>query len=385
MELTEEQALIRDTVARAAATRIAPFAEQVDREDRWVPGYMETIRELGLIGMAVPSDTIGQQSDLISQCLVMEELFKASSAAGLMVSASWACINTLARRPSAAMRPFLNRFAANECLGSYCLTEPDAGSDAANVETHARRDGNEFIINGTKCYITNGGDAGIYVVLTTTSPGTGSRGTTAFVVDAETPGLRATRFEDKMGTRGARLAEITLEDVRVPAAQMVGREGEGLRIVMESQNVSRMYMAAAALGLAQAALDHACGYAKERVQFGKPIASFQMVRGLIADMAIRTESARAVTYNAAAMIDRSPTKGGDRADGEVRKLAAIAKCLTSDVAMRVTTDAVQVLGGFGYLRNGPVERLMRDAKVFQVFAGTNQIQQLAIARELLGA
>lgn len=383
MDLNQEQALIRDTVRRAAAERIAPFAERVDREDRWVPEYFDTIRSLGLLGMAVPSANGGQQSDLVTQCVIMEELFKASSAAGLMVSATWACANTIARRPAPSMSPFLERLGSNKCLGSYCLTEPDAGSDASNVKTVARREGNNYVIQGTKCFITNGGDAEIYVVLTTTRPGSGPKGTTAFVMDSDTPGLKATRFEDKMGTRGARLAEIKLEDVRVPASQRIGEEGEGLRIVMESQNVSRLYMSAAALGIAQAALDHACAYAKQRVQFGKPIASYQLVRAMLADMAIRTQAARSVTFEAAARIDRNPTMGGGAGDREVRKLAAIAKCLTSDVAMRVTTDAVQVLGGYGYLRNNPVERLMRDAKVFQIFAGTNQIQQLAIARELL--
>lgn len=383
MQLNGDQLTVQETVRRAASERIQPFAEQVDREDRWVPEYLETIRELGLLGLPVPTDAGGQEADLTTQCIVMEELFGASSAAGLMVSATWACANTISRRPSDTGSAFLRRLAANECLGSYCLTEPEAGSDASNIKTVAKRDGDDYVISGTKCYITNGGDAGIYVVLAATTPGIGSKGTTAFIVDGDSPGLRATRFEDKMGTRGARLAEITFNDVRIPGSQRIGQEGEGLRIIMESQNVSRIYMAAAALGIAQAALNHAVLYAKERVQFGKPISEFQLVRGLLADMSIATESARAVTYNAARLIDSSPTKGGSADDREVRKLAAIAKCVTSDAAMKVTSDAVQVLGGYGYLRTGPVERLMRDAKIFQIFAGTNQIQQLAIARELL--
>jgi len=383
MNLNPEQSMVRDTVRRATRERIAPYAEQVDREDRWVPGYMDTILELGLLGMAVPVDSGGQQSDLVSQCIVMEELFGASAAAGLMVSATWACANTIARRPSAATKPFLDRIVATGCLGSYCLSEPNAGSDAANVQTVAKRDGDHYVINGTKCWITNGGDAGVYVVLATVRPGTRAKGTAAFVMDAETPGLRATRFEDKMGTRGARLAEITLDNVRIPVSQRIGDEGDGLRIVMESQNVSRLYMAAACVGLAQAALDHSVAYAKQRVQFGKPIAEFQMVRGLLADMAVHTEAARVVTYDTAVQIDASPTKGGGAGERHVRKMAAIAKVLTSDAAMKVTSDAVQVHGGYGYMRNGPVERLMRDAKIFQIFAGTNQIQHLAIAKELL--
>lgn len=383
MQLNDDQRAVQATLKRAAKDRILPFAEQVDREDRWVPQYMDTIRELGLLGLAVPASAGGQEADLVTQSLVMEELFGASAAAGLMVSATWACANTIARRPSNVGQVFLKRFAANECLGSYCMTEPEAGSDAGNIKTVAVRDGDHYVINGRKCYITNGGDAGIYVVLTATTPAAGSKGSTCFVMDAETPGLEATRFEDKMGTRGARLAEITLKDVRVPVSHRIGSEGEGLRIIMESQNISRIYMAAAALGIAQAALDHAIAYAKQRVQFGQPIANFQLVRALLADMAIATESARAVTYDAAERIEASPSKGGRPEDRDTRKLAAIAKVVTSDAAMKVTSDAIQVLGGYGYLRNGPVERLMRDAKIFQIFAGTNQIQQLAIARELL--
>jgi alkylation response protein AidB-like acyl-CoA dehydrogenase len=383
MQLSQEQTMIRDTVRRAAQARIAPFAEKVDRDDRWIPDYMAVIRELGLLGMAIPADAGGQQSDLVSQCLVMEELFGASAAAGLMVSATWACANTIARRPSAAARPFLERIVRDGCLGSYCLSEPDAGSDAANVQTFAKRDGDHYVINGKKCWITNGGDAEIYVVLATVRPGSRAKGTAAFVMDGQTPGLSATRFEDKMGTRGARLAEITLDNVRVPAAQRIGEEGEGLRIVMESQNVSRLYMAAACVGIAQAALTRSIAYAKERVQFGKPIAEFQMVQGLLADMAVHTEAARTVTYDTAQMIDGSPTMGGGAGDGHIRKMAAIAKVLTSDAAVKVASDAIQVHGGYGYMRTGPVERFLRDAKIFQIFAGTNQIQHLAIAKELL--
>jgi len=383
MLFTQEQTMIRDTVRRAAAERIAPYAEKVDREDRWVPEYFDVIRELGLLGMAVPAVSGGQQSDLVSQCIVMEELFGASAAAGLMVSATWACANTIARRPSAAGGRFLERIASGACMGSYCLSEPNAGSDAANIGTVARRDGDSYVINGVKCWITNGGDSGVYVVLATVEPGSRSRGSVCFVMDGETPGLAATRFDDKMGTRGARLAEMTLTDVRVPAAQRIGEEGEGMRIVMESQNVIRLYMAAAAVGLAQAALAHSISYAKERVQFGKRIAEFQLVQALLADMATQTEAARLVTYDTAQLIDANPNAGGGAEGTHVRKMAAIAKYLTSDVAMKVTSDAVQVHGAYGYLRNGPVERLMRDAKIFQIFAGTNQIQQLQIARELL--
>ena len=290
-----------------------------------------------------------------------------------MTVANWATINVLAARPSAVTAGFLARWMRAPILGSYCLTEPRGGSDASHLETTARLEGDRYVLNGTKCYITNGGLASVYVIIAMTERELGARGTTAFVTDAGAPGLAITRLEDKMGTRGCTLAEVTLTDLEVPVENRVGKEGEGLSLAMESQNVSRVTLAAACVGMAQAALDHAHAYAHERIQFGHPIAEFQALQFRFADMATRIEAARSLVYRTAQVIR---TEGQGSRDS--RRLAAMSKLFASDTAMAVTVDAVQMFGGAGYIKGNPCEMLMRDAKVFQIFAGTNEIQRRAI-------
>lgn len=380
LSLSAEQREFRDAVRDAAKNYVEPYASEVDIKDRWVPQYREMISKLQLIGLPIPEKFGGAGADIVTQCLVAEEMFRASSAMGMMVCASWASANTLVSRPSAAAARRLERLARESNLAAYCMTEPGAGSDAGAARTVARRDADGYVINGVKCFITNGGDADVYSVLATTSPGTGSRGTSMFIIDASNGGLAATRFDEKMGTRGSRLAEITLTDVRVKVEDRLGEEGEGLRIAMESQNVSRLYIAAGCVGIATAALEVACKYAVDRTQFGQSITKFQLVQAMAADMATELAAARALTYDCARALDAY----SDRASGSrsIRRQAAMAKLFASNMVMRVTEQAVQMMGGYGYLRPYAAERYMRDAKVFQIFAGTNQIQQLDIGRSV---
>jgi butyryl-CoA dehydrogenase len=258
---------------------------------------------------------------------------------------------------------------------AYCLTEPNAGSDAANMRTTATKDGNDYIINGTKCFISNGGKAGIYTVLATVDRSLGGKGLTAFIVERDRKGVSIGKEEDKMGMRLSNTTEVIFDEVRIPAANRIGGEGEGFKIIMRTLDASRPGVGAQGVGIAQRALDEAVKYAKERQQFGKPIASFQAIQFMLADMAIEVETARWMCYHVAEMIDRGVKN--------FTYEACIAKTRGGDCAMKVTTDAVQILGGYGYMRDYPVEKLMRDAKIVQIYEGTNQIQRTVIAGQLL--
>jgi butyryl-CoA dehydrogenase len=375
--LNEEQRALQSAVSRAVGNDIAPEALKMDTTDSPSAIVIASLHELGVLTMCHPKRVGGQEFDAVSLCLVMEELAKASPAAAVMCVATWAAVNVLAERPSERVDAVLAAMMEKPTLASYCLSEPRGGSDVANMETSARLIDDVYVINGTKCWVTNGGEAGVYVLFAADRPGTGASGITAFIAEAGISGLNLIRLEEKMGTRGTALAEIQLSDLHIPSSDRVGEEGEGLKLAMASQNVSRVSLAASCVGLAQAALDHAIQYSQERTQFGRPIGDFQSMQFKLADMATKVEVARCITYRAAQEIENS-----GRASKISRRLAAMAKMYTSDVAMEVTVDAVQIFGASGYIKGAPVEMLMRDAKVFQIFAGTNEIQKQTIFKNL---
>lgn len=374
---TEEHRHLREVVRRAVDKHIAPLARSLDEEDRPNESVLALLHDLGVLSLCVPERLGGSARDAVACSIVTEEISKASPAIGVMCVANWATMNVLAARPSPVTDAMLGRWLARPTLGSYCLSEPRGGSDAGNLETRATRSGGGYIINGTKCWITNGGVSQVAVVVAATRPGVGARGTTAFVLDTGTAGFEVTRLERKMGTRGTTLAEIRLTNVVVDESQRVGAEGEGLSLAMESQNISRVALGACCVGLAQAALDHAVAYGNERTQFGQPIGKFQGMQFKYAEMATKIEAARSLVYRCARVINDTGA-----ASRESRRLAAMTKLFTSDMAMEVTIEAVQAFGGCGYIQGAPVEMLMRDAKVFQIFAGTNEIQKNTIAKLL---
>jgi alkylation response protein AidB-like acyl-CoA dehydrogenase len=375
MQLTEQQRMILQTVRRIAQEQVAPRAAEIDEKDEYPWDLWAVFRDAVLLRLAIPETYGGLGADHTTICLVVEELAKVSAAAAHIVFTCASNITPVLIGGSEALKAsLLPRYAGEGGLAALAITEPEAGSDVAAIQTTAKRVGDGYVLNGTKAMISNGDNASLYSIFAATDPAAGRRGISAFVVKTGTPGLTPGRHERKMGMRGSVLTALTLEDVRVPAENRLGQEGDGFRIAVESLNSARLITAAHAVGIAGGALEYARQYAKSRRQFGRPIAEFQGVQFLLADMATQIEAARALTYEA--------TRRYDTQDPEFVRFSAMAKLFASDVAMQVTTDAVQVLGGYGYLKDHPVERMMRDAKVEQIWDGTNQIQRLLIGRLL---
>jgi len=375
MELTEQQQMILEMVRRMAQERVAPRAAEIDERDEFPRDLWELFREAGLLRLVVPEEYGGLGADHTTICLVVEALAKASASAAHIVFTCASNISPLLIGGSDELKArILPRYAAEGWLAALAITEPEAGSDVAALQATAKRSGDHYVLNGTKAMISNGDNAGIYCLFAKTDPAAGRKGISAFAVEAGTPGLIPGRHERKMGMRGSVLTGLTLEELRVPAANRLGAEGDGFRICMESLNSARLITAAHSLGIAGGALEYARRYAKERRQFGQALAEFQGVQYLLADMATQLEAARTLTYEA--------TRKYDRKEPDLVKFSAMAKLFATDMVMQVTTDAVQVLGGYGYLKDHPVERMMRDAKVEQIWDGTNQIQRMVIGRML---
>jgi alkylation response protein AidB-like acyl-CoA dehydrogenase len=375
MELTEQQQMILDMVRRMAVERVAPRAAEIDERDEFPRDLWELFREAGLLRLVVPEEYGGLGADHTTICLVVEELAKVSASAAHIVFTCASNISPLLIGGSVELKArILPRYAAEGWLAALAITEPEAGSDVAALQATAKRVGDHYVLNGTKAMISNGDNAGIYCLFAKTDPAAGRKGISAFAVEAGTPGLIPGRHERKMGMRGSVLTGLTLEELHVPAANRLGAEGDGFRICMESLNSARLITAAHSLGIAGGALEYARRYAKERRQFGQALADFQGVQYLLADMATQLEAARALTYEA--------TRKYDRKESDFVKFSAMAKLFATDMVMQATTDAVQVLGGYGYLKDHPVERMMRDAKVEQIWDGTNQIQRMVIGRML---
>ena len=373
--LTEEQRGLRDLAREFARREIVPAAARHDREKSFAWDVLRAAFRAGLLNSIVPAEYGGGALRVFESCLMSEEL-----AAGC--SGIWSSIsdNNLAAWPvilagtDEQKRRYLGWLTAELTFAAYCQTEAEAGSDVAAIKTTARRVGDEYVLNGSKRFITNGGVASWYTVFASTEPGARHRGLTAFLVPRETAGRHVGQEEDKMGQRAASTTEVYFQDVRVPAANRLGEEGQGFKIAMMTLDRTRPEVAAGAVGVARAALEHAVEYARQRQQFGQPIAAFQGIQFMLADMAKQVDAARLLMWQAAWLVDQGSPGARE---------SAIAKLVAADTAMQVTTDAVQIFGGNGYMRDYPVEKLMRDAKIFQIYEGTSQVQRVVIARELL--
>jgi butyryl-CoA dehydrogenase len=393
--LTSDQVLIRDTVRQFMESEVRPLIRAYDREEKFPRSELRRLGELGCCGMLIPEEWGGAGADTISYALMLEEVARvdASIAVTLSVTNSVAGLPIWKYGSEAQRRKYLERLSRGEILGAFCLTEPGAGSDAAAIQTRALLDGESYVLNGTKSWVTNGGVAGVYLVFAKTDALAGSRGVTAFLVEPSFPGFRISRYEDKMGLRLSRSAEIVFEDSRVPVENRLGLEGEGLKIALESLDGGRVGIAAQAVGLAQGAMESAVRYAKQRRTFGRPIAEHQAIQWMLADMQTEIEAARALTHYAASVRDRECREQGEahrpgaRTDRSSRlgPHASRAKLYASEMANRVAYKAVQVHGSAAYSRETDVERFYRDARVLTIYEGTSEMQRTVIARDLLGA
>jgi alkylation response protein AidB-like acyl-CoA dehydrogenase len=374
--LTDEQREIRELVRTIARDRIAPRAAEIDESAEFPSDMVELFREYDILGLPFEERYGGTGTGALTVLVAVEEISKVCATTGLILAVQelGSLALRLAGRDEQKQR-FLPRLASGEWLAAYALTEPGSGSDSAAMRTEARRDGNEYVLNGSKRFITNAGVAGLYTVFAKTDPSAGHAGISCLMVEADAPGLEIGRIEAKMGIKGSTTGEVFFNDCRVPADNLVGEEGEGFKIAMRVLDRSRPGIGAQALGIAQGATDYALEYAKSRETMGKPIAEHQLVAAKLADMETKCEAARGLLYKVGAMIDEDAP--------DLTKYSAMAKLLCSDVAMEATTEAVQILGGYGYMKEYPVERMMRDAKITQIYEGTNEIQRLVIAREMV--
>ncbi len=373
--LNEELLAVKALAKEFAKNEIAPVAAEHDRQARHPREIIEKAHEVGLMNMTVPQAYGGAGLGMLETCLVSEELSAACSGIGIAILA-----NTLALAPlmlagtSDQMERHMGPLCAGPHLAALCMTEPNAGSDVGAISSSATLQGDHYIISGTKTLIDNGGVAQLYCVFASTDLELGTKGISAFVVPAHLPGVSVGKHEDKMGQRATSTTEVILDNVAVPVQDRLGDEGQGFKVFMDTLSRHKPWIAAASVGVARAALEAATGYAQQRVQFGRSITSFQAVQFKLADMAIKIEGARLLAWQAAWLVDQGLPHGLQ---------SAIAKCYASDVAMEVTTEAVQVFGGYGYVKEYPVEKLMRDAKAFQIYMGTNEIQRYLISQDLL--
>lgn len=374
-KLSEEHEMIRKMVRDFAKNEVAPTVAERDEEERFDRAIFDQMAELGLTGIPWPEEYGGIGSDYLAYVIAIEELSRVCASTGVTLSAH----TSLAGWPifkfgtEEQKQTFLRPMAEGKKIGAYGLTEPGSGSDAGGMKTIAKRDGDHYVLNGSKIFITNGGIADIYVVFALTDPESKQRGTSAFIVESDTPGFSVGKKESKLGIRSSPTTEIMFEDCRIPVENLLGEEGQGFKIAMQTLDGGRNGIAAQAIGIAQGALDASVEYARERHQFGKPIAAQQGIGFKLADMATDVEAARLLTYQAAWLESEGLPYG---------KESAMSKVFAGDAAMKVTTEAVQVFGGYGYTKDYPVERYMRDAKITQIYEGTQEIQRLVISRML---
>jgi len=374
--LTEEQKALQEMAREFALKEMRPKAAKYDRGDEFSEDVMQKAFEVGFLTCTIPTEYEGGGLSDVDTVIISEEL--AAGCAGMYTTMM---VNALAYTPiilygtDEQKKKYLTPQTKKMSFAAFCLTEREAGSDAGSLKTKAKKVGNEYIINGAKCFISNAAIASQYVVFALTEPDKGARGMSAFIVPRETPGLSIGKEEDKMGHRASNTAEVIFEDVKVPAENLLGKEGIGFIIALKTLDRTRAPVGAAGVGVARTALEYAVEYSKTRVQFGKPIALFQNNAFKIAQMAMEINAARLLVWHAAWLMDKELPCG---------KESAMAKAYGSDVAMRVTTEAVQILGGYGYMRDYPMEKLMRDAKLLQIYEGTNEIQRLVISREVIG-
>ncbi|EWM65875.1 MULTISPECIES: acyl-CoA dehydrogenase family protein [Micromonospora] len=374
--LPEEHEAIREAVREVCAAKVAPHAAEADETGEFPKASYEALRSADFHAPHIPVEYGGAGADALATAIVIEEVARACASSSLIPA-----VNKLGTMPlllagsEELKRKYLTPVAAGEGMFSYCLSEPEAGSDAAAMTTKAVRDGDHWVLNGVKRWITNAGVSEYYTVFAVTDPTARSKGISAFVVEKSDPGVSFGAPEKKLGIKGSPTREVYFDNVRIPADRMIGAEGTGFATAMKTLDHTRVTIAAQAVGIAQGALDYAKGYVQERKQFGKPVADFQGIQFMLADMGMKLEAARQLTYAAAGRSERG--------DADLTYFGAAAKCFASDAAMEITTDAVQLLGGYGYTRDYPVERMMRDAKITQIYEGTNQVQRIVMARQLL--
>jgi alkylation response protein AidB-like acyl-CoA dehydrogenase len=374
--LSEEHRAIREAVRAVCDDKVAPHAAEVDEASDFPQAAYDALRAADFHAPHIPEEYDGAGADALATCIVIEEIARADASASLIPGVNKLGTLPLLLAASPELRSaYLPQVARGEAMFSYCLSEPDSGSDAGSMKTKAVADGDSYVLDGVKRWITNAGVSDYYTVLAVTDPSARTKGISAFVVEKIDPGVSFGAPEKKLGIKGSPTREVYLDHVRIPAARMIGAPGTGFRTAMQTLDHTRVTIAAQAVGIAQGALDYALGYVQQRQQFGKAIAEFQGLQFMLADMGMKIEAARQLTYAAAGRSERN--------DSDLTFFGAAAKAYASDVAMAVTTDAVQLLGGYGYTRDYPVERMMRDAKITQIYEGTNQVQRIVMARQLL--
>lgn len=374
--LTEEQKMIKDLVRKIAEEKIRPARAELDEKEEFPAELMKILADSDLCGLYIPEEYGGFGGGALEFCIAVEEISRVCGGVGVTFAG-----NALGGYPillsgtEEQKKKYLLEIASGRKLAAFGLTEPNAGSDAAAMETTAKKHGDHYILNGTKCFITNGGEADIYVVFAMTDKTKGSRGASAFIVEKGMPGFDFGKKEHKLGIRCSSTRELVFNECKVPKENILGKEGMGFIIAMKTLDKTRPGISAQAVGIAQGAFEEALGYARERLQFGKPIITLQAIQHMLANMAIKIEAARALVYATARSIDAG--------NNDVTKDSAMSKVFASDIAMEVTIDAVQILGGYGYMREYPVEKMLRDAKITQIYEGTNQIQRNVIALQLI--
>ncbi|KUH93791.1 acyl-CoA dehydrogenase [Mycobacterium sp. IS-3022] len=375
-QLSDEHSELRAVLRDLCEKEIAPYAADVDEKARYTDEALAALTASGMAAIHIPEEYGGQGGDSVAACIVIEEVARVCASSSLIpICNKLGTMGLLLRGSEELKKQVLPSIAAGEAVASYALSEREAGSDAASMRTRARREGDEWVLNGAKCWISNGGHSTWYTVMAVTDPDKGANGISAFVVHKDDPGFSIGAKEKKMGIKGSPTTELYFEDCRIPADRIIGDEGTGFKTALATLDHTRPTIGAQAVGIAQGALDASIAYVKERKQFGKPIGDFQAVQFMIADMAMKIEAARLMVYTAAARAER-----GEPALGFI---SSASKCFASDVAMEVTTNAVQLFGGYGYTIDFPVERFMRDAKITQIYEGTNQIQRVVMSRALL--
>jgi alkylation response protein AidB-like acyl-CoA dehydrogenase len=375
-QLGEEHEALRDAVRAMAEKEIAPHAAEVDEQERYPHEACDAMVRSGFQAVHVPESYGGEGADSIATCIVIEEVARVCASSSLIPAVNkLGTMGMILAGSEELKKQVLPSLASGEAMASYALSEREAGSDAAAMRTRARLDGDHWVLGGTKCWITNAGESTWYTVMAVTDPAKGAGGISAFVVHKDDPGFSVGPKERKLGIKGSPTREIYFEDCTIPADRIIGEPGSGFKTALQTLDHTRPTIGAQAVGIAQGAVDAATAYVKERKQFGKPIGDFQGVQFMLADMAMKTEAARQLVYIAAARAERG--------EGKLGFISSASKCFASDTAMEVTTDAVQLFGGYGYTRDFPVERMMRDAKITQIYEGTNQVQRMVMARALL--
>lgn len=375
-KLSDEHSELRSVLRDLCEKEIAPHAADVDEKARYTDEALAALTGAGMAAIHIPEEYGGQGGDSVAACIVIEEVARVCASSSLIpICNKLGTMGLLLRGSEELKKQVLPSIASGEAVASYALSEREAGSDAASMRTRARRDGDEWVLNGAKCWISNGGQSTWYTVMAVTDPDKGANGISAFIVHKDDPGFTVGAKEKKMGIKGSPTTELYFEDCRIPADRIIGEEGTGFKTALATLDHTRPTIGAQAVGIAQGALDASIGYVKERKQFGKRIADFQTVQFMLADMAMKIEAARLMVYTAAARAERN--------EPDLGFISSASKCFASDVAMEVTTNAVQLFGGYGYTTDFAVERYMRDAKITQIYEGTNQIQRVVMSRALL--